>query len=177
MDPTMIDLETALRLLSLPREVGLHPETQKPIVANFGRFGPFVMHDGHYANLESAEDVFTIGLNRAVDVLAQKKARGFSRPKPAALKELGEHPEGGKIEVLSGRYGPYVKWGKINATIPKDKTPETISPAEAVALLAARVEKTGAKKPVATKPAARKKTPANKSPAKRTVRPEAEAAE
>jgi DNA topoisomerase-1 len=177
MDPTMIDLETALRLLSLPREVGLHPETQKPVVANFGRFGPFVMHDGHYANLESAEDVFTIGLNRAVDVLAQKKARGFSRPKPAALKELGEHPEGGKIEVLSGRYGPYVKWGKINATIPKDKTPETISPAEAVALLAARVEKTGAKKPVATKPAARKKTPANKSPAKRTVRPEAEAAE
>jgi DNA topoisomerase-1 len=177
MDPTMIDLETALRLLSLPREVGLHPETQKPVVANFGRFGPFVMHDGHYANLESAEDVFTIGLNRAVDVLAQKKARGFSRPKPAALKELGEHPEGGKIEVLSGRYGPYVKWGKINATIPQDKTPETISPAEAVALLAARVEKTGAKKPVATKPAARKKTPANKSPAKRTVRPEAEAAE
>ena len=77
-DPAEIDLETALKFLSLPREIGLHPETQTPIVANFGRFGPFILHDGTYVNLESAEEVFTIGINRAVDMLAAKRAKGFT---------------------------------------------------------------------------------------------------
>ena len=80
-DPASIDLETALKLLSLPREVGLHPETGKPIVANFGRFGPFILHDGTYATLRFAEEVFTVGINRAVDLLAEKKAKGgHARP-------------------------------------------------------------------------------------------------
>jgi DNA topoisomerase-1 len=164
--PETIDLETALKLLSLPREVGLHPETGKPIIANFGRFGPFVLHDGSYANLETAEDVFTVGLNRAVDLLAQKKERGFSRKRPGALRELGEHPEGGKIEVMSGRYGPYVKWGKVNATLPQDKTPEAVTAEEAIALLAERLEKTGAK----PRPKARAKAKAKAKPEKSAMR-------
>ncbi len=138
-DPASVTLEQALRLLSLPREVGIHPETQTPIVANFGRFGPYILHDGVYANLESPEDVYTVGLNRAVDLLAAKRSRGPStRGRPGALRDLGQHPEGGAIQVFGGRYGAYVKHGKINATIPKDKTPESITLDEAVALIAER---------------------------------------
>ncbi|HEY7668996.1 MAG TPA: DNA topoisomerase, partial [Hyphomicrobium sp.] len=148
VDPASVDLEYALKLLSLPREVGLHPETGKPITAGLGRYGPFVLHDGLYANLESVEDVFTVGLNRAVTLLAEKAAGGkgrFQRAKPTVLKDLGEHPEGGKIEVLSGRYGPYVKHGKINATIPNGKDPAAISMEEAIELIAARAAKAGKK--------------------------------
>jgi DNA topoisomerase I len=160
-DPASIDFEQAMRLLSLPREVGIHPETKTPIVANFGRFGPFILHDGTYVNLESAEDVFTVGLNRAVDLLAEKRAKGPSnRRTPGALRDLGEHPEGGKVQVFNGRYGAYVKHDKINATIPKDKTPEGITLDEAVALIAERAAKSPAKK--ATRKAA-KKAPAKKA--------------
>jgi DNA topoisomerase I len=168
--PEDITLEEALKLLSLPREVGIHPETGKPIVANFGRFGPFVLHDGTYANLESAEDVFTIGINRAVDMLAEKKARGFQRPKAGALKDLGPHPDGGgNIQLMKGQYGPYVKFGKVNATLPKDKDPETLTVAEAVALITEREGKSPAKKKAAPKKAAAKKAPAKKAPAKKTA--------
>ena len=92
--PTTIDLEAALQLLSLPREVGTHPETGKPITAGIGRYGPFVQHDGTYANLDSVEEVFTVGANRAVSLLAEKKAGG-GRGRNAAqvLKELGDHPD------------------------------------------------------------------------------------
>jgi DNA topoisomerase-1 len=167
-DPNGIDLETALRLLSLPREVGLHPETGKEIVANFGRFGPYVLHDGTYANLETAEDVFTIGLNRAVDILAEKKAKGFSRPKPGALKDLGPHPDGGgNIQVMSGRYGPYVKFGKVNATLPKDTDPQALTVDEAIALITAKSGKAPSpKKKAPAKKAAAKKAPAKKAAAK-----------
>ena len=164
VDPASVDLEHALKLLSLPREVGRHPETGNPITAGLGRYGPFVLHDGLYANLESVEDVFTVGLNRAVALLAEKAAGGgkgrFQRGKPTVLKDLGEHPEGGKIEVLSGRYGPYVKHGKINATIPNGKDPAAISMAEAIELIAARAAK-GGKKPA--KKAAGAKTAAKKT--------------
>jgi DNA topoisomerase-1 len=165
--PASIDLEQALKLLSLPREVGTHPETQTPIVANFGRFGPFILHDGVYANLDSKDDVFTIGLNHAVDLLAQKRAKGPSnRSRPGALKNLGPHPDGdGNVEVFSGRYGAYVKRGKTNATIPGDKTPETITLDEAVALLAEREEKSGKK--LKAKKAAKK---AAKKPAKKAAK-------
>ncbi|WP_137388074.1 type I DNA topoisomerase [Rhodoligotrophos defluvii] len=132
-----VDLEMALRLLSLPREIGLHPETKQPITANFGRFGPFVKHGNTYANLEGPEDVFTIGLNRAVALLAEKEARGGRRPGPQVLKELGEHPQGGgSVQVLSGRYGPYVKYGKVNATLPKALDPEAVTMEQAVELIA-----------------------------------------
>jgi DNA topoisomerase-1 len=146
-DPASVTLEQALRLLSLPREVGIHPETKTPIVANFGRFGPYILHDGVYANLESPEDVYTIGLNRAVDLLAAKRARGPStRGRPGALRDLGQHPDGGAIQVFGGRYGAYVKHGKVNATIPKDSSPEAITLDEAVALIAERAGKPAGKR-------------------------------
>ena len=168
-NPATIELEQALRLLSLPREVGVHPETHTPIVANFGRFGPFILHDGVYANLESPEDVFTIGLNHAVDLLAQKRAKGPSnRARPGALKDLGPHPAGGgNIQIMAGRYGAYVKHDKINATLPKDKTPETLTVDEAVALLAEREGKSP-KKPA--RKAAAKKVAAKKAPAKKAAK-------
>jgi DNA topoisomerase-1 len=145
-DPASIDLDMALKLLSLPREVGLHPESGHPILANFGRYGPFVLHDGKYATLESPEEVFTVGINRAVDLLARKKTRP-GRASAAALKVLGDHPEGGKLQVMSGRYGPYVKWNKVNATLPKDKSPESITFDEALELVTAKAEKGKSKKP------------------------------
>ncbi len=177
-DPTNIDFEHAMRLLSLPREVGIHPETQTPIVANFGRFGPYILHDGTYVNVESADEVFTIGINRAVDLLAEKRAKGPSnRRTPGALRELGEHPEGGKVQVFGGKYGAYVKHDKINATIPKDKTPETITLEEALVLIAERAAAGGGKKPKAKKAPAKKaakkavkKAPAKKAPAKKATK-------
>ena len=138
-----VELELALKLLNLPREVGLHPETGLPIQAGIGRYGPFLLHDKKYANLESAQDVFEIGLNRAVTVLAEKKAgKGRGQAKAEVLKAVGDHPtEGGKIEVLSGKYGAYVKHGKINATLPKGVEPKDVTVAQAVELIAARAAK------------------------------------
>jgi DNA topoisomerase-1 len=155
-DPERMDLDRALDLLSLPREVGLHPESGKPITAGFGRFGPYVQHDGKYASLSTPEEVFSIGINRAVSLLAEKAAsRG--RRGASVIKDLGEYPElGGTVQVLSGRYGPYVKHGKVNATLPKDRDPEQVTLLEAVELLAARAAKGPAKKP------ARKATKAKK---------------
>ena len=172
-----IDHEKALALLSLPRDVGQHPETGKMISAGIGRYGPFVLHDGTYANLDSVEDVFSIGLNRAVTVIAEKKskfANGKGRATPAALKELGDHPDGGPITVRDGRYGPYVNWGKVNATLPKGKDPASVTVEEALELIAAKGGKAGtARKAAAKKPAARKapakKAPAKKAPAKKTA--------
>ncbi|TFF27489.1 type I DNA topoisomerase [Jiella endophytica] len=142
-----IDLEKALRLLSLPREVGVHPESGKPILAGLGRYGPFLQHDGMYANLDTIEDVFEVGLNRAVTVIAEKKEKGGrGRGKPAALATLGEHPTlGGEITVRDGRFGPYVNTGKVNATLPKGKDPSSVTLEEAIQLLTERAEKTGAK--------------------------------
>ena len=181
IDAGSIDFDYALKLLSLPREVGTHPETGKIITAGLGRYGPFVLHDGMYANVETLEDVFTIGLNRAVSVLAEKAAGGgkgrFGRAKRNVIKDLGEHPDGGgKIEVLEGRYGPYVSHNKINATIPKSKDPAEVTVEEAVTLLAERAAKAG-KKPArkkatkkATKKAATKKAAAKKTPVKKTAK-------
>ncbi|MHB2265128.1 type I DNA topoisomerase [Aliihoeflea sp. PC F10.4] len=183
-----IDHEKALALLSLPRDVGKHPESGKMISAGLGRYGPFVLHDGSYANLESIEDVFSIGINRAVTVIAEKKSRfanGGGRAAATALKELGDHPdEGGKITVRDGRYGPYVNWGKINATLPKGKAPETVTVEEALAMIAEKAAKGGgktAKKKAApkakakaakadgeTKSAPKKKAAAKKPAAKKT---------
>jgi DNA topoisomerase-1 len=146
-DPESIDLTRALALLSLPREVGAHPETGKPITASFGRFGPYVQHDGKYASLSGQEEVFTVGTNRAVSLLAEKAA-SHSRRGASVLKDLGEHPGlGGAVQVLSGRYGPYVKHGKVNATLAKDRDPGELTLAEAVELIAARSAKGPAKKP------------------------------
>ncbi|BBD37717.1 DNA topoisomerase I [Aminobacter sp. Y103A] len=167
-----IDHEKALALLALPRDVGQHPETGKMISAGLGRYGPFVLHDGAYANLESIEDVFSIGLNRAVTVLAEKQAKGKGGRgggTPAALKDLGEHPAGGgNVTVRDGKYGAYVNFGKVNATLPKNTDPATVTMETALALIAEKEAKGGgAKKPAraAKKPAASttKKAAANKA--------------
>lgn len=156
-----MDLEKALRLLSLPREVGKHPDDGKVITAGLGRFGPFVLHDGTYANLENADEVFDVGLNRAVAILADKRAGGGrpQRAAAAALAELGNHPEDGKpIRVLSGRFGPYIKHGDTNANVPKGKDPAAITLEEALALIAERAAKGGGKKPAKKATASKAKT-------------------
>jgi DNA topoisomerase-1 len=156
-----MDLEKALTLLSLPRLIGQHPEGGE-IKSNFGRFGPYVMHQlpdeakPVYANLKDPQDVFEIGMNRAVEMLAEKRANpGRGRQAAAkALKELGEHPdEGGPVNVMDGRYGPYVKWAKVNATLPKDVKPEDVTMEMAVNLIAEKAAKGGKSK---KKPAKKK---------------------
>ena len=150
--PTEVNLEQAVRLLSLPREIGPHPEDGIMVWANIGRYGPYLKHaestsnrGGTNANLENIEEVFTVGMNRAVQLLAEKIASRSSRSASAtALHELGEHPtEGGPVSVMKGKYGPYIKWEKINATIPKDLEPENVTMDMAIQLIA---EKTPAKK-------------------------------
>ncbi|MGA7386774.1 MAG: type I DNA topoisomerase [Pseudolabrys sp.] len=144
--PDDIDLERALGLLALPREVGLSPEDGEPIIAGIGRFGAYVKHGKTYANLEDGDDVVTIGLNRAVTLIAEKKANPSKgrRFGTDPGKVLGEHPDkGGPVVVKNGRYGPYVSHNGINATITGDKTPETITLTEAIVLLDARAEQLG----------------------------------
>ena len=181
--PASLDLDQALRLLALPREVGAHPEDGKMITAGLGRYGPFVLHAGTYANVADIDEVFEVGLNRAVVLLAEKRAGKFAGRGAAAapLKDLGAHPETGEpIHVMAGRFGPYVKSGKINATLPKGTAPEDLTLEEALPLLAARAaaapakgkkapakkaapKKAAAKKPAAKKPAAKKKAPVKKA--------------
>jgi len=178
--PATLALEQALRLLALPREVGIHPEDGKPISAGLGRYGPFVLHAGTYANVADIDEVFDIGLNRAVVLLAEKRAGKFAGrgAATAPLKDLGAHPESGEpVHVMAGRFGPYVKSGKINATLPKGTVPEDMTMEIALPLLAARAAaapakgkkapaaKKAAPKAAAKKPAAKKKAPAKK-PAK-----------
>jgi len=142
--PDDVTLEMALDLLSLPREVGIHPDDGEKIEAGIGRYGPYVKHQRIYASLEDGDDVLTIGMNRAMDLLARKAAKTGRGPAQKPMRELGEHPEGGPMNVMDGRYGPYIKWGKINATIPKEQDPQEISFDDALALVA---EKAAKKKP------------------------------
>ena len=145
--PAEMDLERALMLLNLPREVGPHPEDGEMIEAGIGRYGPFVKHGRTYANLKEVDDVFTIGMNRAVEELAKKASRGSARTAATPLKELGEHPtEGGPVNVMDGRYGAYVKFGKVNATLPKDVKPEDVTMDMAVQLISEKAAKGGTKK-------------------------------
>ena len=149
-----MDLEKALTLLSLPRQIGAHPEDGEPVEAGIGRYGPFVKHGRIYANLPEVDEVFTIGMNRAVELIAEKSAKRGGRSAVAPLKELGEHPEsGGPVNVMEGRYGAYVKWDKINATIPKDTEPADVTMDMAMQLIAERAAKGGKKKPARKKKA------------------------
>jgi DNA topoisomerase-1 len=171
-----MDLDRALMLLNLPREIGPHPDDGEMMEAGIGRYGPYVKHGRTYANLPEVDEVFTIGMNRAVEVLAQKATRGAARggaTAAKALRELGEHPEGGAVSVMDGRYGPYVKWGKVNATLPKGTEAAELTIDAAVALLSAKAGRKGAKKAApkkaAPKTAAAKKPAAKKAPAKKAA--------
>ena len=146
--PDDIDLERALALLSLPREVGRHPEDGEAIIAGIGRFGPYVQHGKTYANLSAGDEVLGIGLNRALTLIEEKRARGPRKGRfgAAAGRSLGEHPDkGGPVVVKNGRYGPYVSHAGVNATLASDMTPETISLEQAVALLEARTARVAGK--------------------------------
>ena len=162
------DLEWALKLLSLPREIGLHPETQKPITASIGRYGPYLAHDGKYAKLRGTADVFETGMNAAVTLLAEaanRGGRGEGRAKAEPIKALGAHPtSGGEMKVMPGRYGPYVTDGTTNATLPKDVKPEDVTEAQAIELIDARAAKGPPKKKG-------RKAPAKKAPAKKKAAP------
>jgi DNA topoisomerase-1 len=142
-----VDLEKALALLSLPREIGRHPESGEPILAGIGRYGPYVQHGKTYANLPSADEVFTVGINRAVDLIATKEAGGgrrFGRAGAAqAGRSLGDHPDGGAVTVRDGRFGPYLNWGKVNANLPKGTDKDSVALPEALAILAARIAVAG----------------------------------
>ena len=157
-----VALPLALGLLSLPRVVGDHPETKKPIMAGIGRFGPYLQHDGKYKSIPKDDDVLTIGLNRAVDLLAQE-SKGRGRGAPPG-KPMGEHPEDKQpVTLHEGRYGPYVKWGKVNATIPKGIEPGSLTLDQAVGLIAERAAKMGGGK--SRKAAPKTKKAAAKKPA------------
>ncbi len=166
-NPLVIDLDRSLKFLTLPREVGKHPETGKKISGAIGRFGPFIRHDGEYRSIGKDEDVLTIGLNRAVVLLAEpKKRRG-----PEVLKKLGEHPtESGSVNVLDGKYGPYVNHGKINATIPSDIEPLEIDLDEALELLKQRALKSKKTNKKATKKKATKKKATKKKATKKKAK-------
>jgi len=182
-----VDLETALLLLSLPREVARHPESGEPVLAGIGRYGPYVQHGKTYANIGREDDVLTIGGNRAIDLIIAKEtgAGRFGRAPAEPARSLGDHPEGGSVTVHAGRYGPYVKHGAVNATLPKSTTAETVTLAQALELIRARAEampakgrksaggksaggKAAAGKPSASKAAATKapgtKAPGTKAP-------------
>jgi len=148
ISPSDIELGLALKLLSLPREIGLHPESGQPITAGLGRFGPFVKHEKTYASLEAGDEVFDIGLNRAVTLIAEKVAKGPSGRRFGADpgKPLGDHPTLGAVAMKNGRYGAYVTAGGVNATIPGDKDKDTITLPEAIALIDERAAKGGGSK-------------------------------
>ncbi|MEX3316899.1 type I DNA topoisomerase [Sulfitobacter sp. PS-8MA] len=189
-----VTLEQAVMLLSLPRQIGPHPEDGVMVWANIGRYGPYIKHaestsdrGGTNANLEGIDEVWTVGMNRAVQLLAEKVASRGGRGKAAKpIREMGEHPDmGGAVNVMEGKYGPYVKWEKVNATIPKEIEPADLTMERAVELIeeklakspakrkAATKKKAPAKKPAAKKPAAKKaaakKPAAKKAPAKKTA--------
>ena len=161
-----ITLEWALKLLSLPREIGAHPETGAMITASIGRYGPYLACDGKYGRLKTTAEVFETGMNTAVVKLAEAAANGGRGGRTAAepLKTFGPHPESaGEVKLMAGRFGPYVTDGTTNATLPKDKDPATLTPEEAYTLITER-----AAKGPSTKKGARK-APAKKAPAKKAV--------
>jgi len=160
LSPADVDLETALRLLALPRELGRHPETGEPIVAGIGRFGAYIKHGSTFKSLGADDDVLTVGLNRAVVLLAEASPNG--RRGPQLLREIGTHPEGGTVGLYRGRYGPYVSHEGVITSLPRGADPATFSLDEAVLLLAAQNDKRKARrktgKAASTKAAAGKGT-------------------
>ncbi|MGF1593468.1 MAG: type I DNA topoisomerase [Kiloniellaceae bacterium] len=162
LPPAEVGLDKALALLALPREVGPHPDDGKQISAGIGRYGPYVKHGSTYRSLTEGDDVLTIGLNRAVALIAEAPARGA-----AAGRQLGQHPEDGKVVSQGkGRFGPYVKHGKLYATIPGEIEPESVTLEQALVLLKAQAEKKAAK-------GGGKKAPAKKAPAKKATKKKA----
>jgi DNA topoisomerase I len=164
MKPVDVDLDTALRLLTLPRELGRHPETGEAILAGIGRFGPYIKHGTIFKSLAPDDDVLTIGVNRAVVLFAEPVAQRRSGPR--LLRELGEHPNGGAVTVYAGRYGPYVSHDGVIASLPRTADPYAFSLDQAAPLLAAQREKGKGRRRKSGKSAAASAKPARvKKPA------------
>ncbi len=168
LSPSDLDLDKALALLSLPREVARHPETGEPILAGIGRFGPYVQHGRTYANIGRDDDVLEIGGNRAIDlIVAKEQGGGRGRPSGDPGRSLGKDAESGRdVVVKAGRYGPYVTDGAVNATLPKSVNAEALTLEEALKLISAKREAGGGKKAPARKRASAAKAPAKKAPTK-----------
>lgn len=178
--PEELDLVTTVKLLALPRLIGPHPEDGVNVWANIGRYGPYLKHaettsdrGGTNANLEGLDEVWEVGMNRAVQLLAEKVASRGGRGAPAkVLKDLGDHPDGGNISIREGKYGPYIKWEKVNATIPKETNSEDVNIDMALEWIAEKEAKKGTKKRApAKKKAPTKKTLAQKPAAKKKTAP------
>ena len=152
-EPKTITLDQALVLLSLPRELGIHPEKNKPVITNMGRFGPYVMCDGDFRSLKKEDDVYTVTFERAMELLREEKR---ARRGAQAIKEFGKLNDQ-TIELMDGKYGMYLKWGKVNATLPKEVDHEKLTPEQAIEIIKARAEQVGEstekKAPPAKKPA------------------------
>lgn len=180
MSAASVDLDKALALLALPKEVAKHPESGEPILVGIGRYGPYVQHGKTYANIDKDDDVLQLGGNRAIDLIVAKESGAgggrFGRGAAVPGRELGEHPGGGKLVVRAGKYGPYVNWGKVNATLPKAMTQESLTLEQAVELVNAKAEASGVKggngKGGKAKAA---KAPAKKPAAKAAAKPKAPA--
>ena len=139
-----IDLETAKFLCSLPKSLGINPENQKEITLNSGRFGPYLKCENKSARIENVDEIFSIGLNRAIALIAQAKPGRISS---SLIKDLGEHPEDKKpVRAMKGKYGPYIKYKSLNATIPEEKDPTEITMDEALILIEKRKEYDRSKK-------------------------------
>ncbi|HKX79067.1 MAG TPA: type I DNA topoisomerase [Novosphingobium sp.] len=171
-----LDLDWAVKLLSLPRTVGTHPESGNAITASIGRYGPYLAHDGKYARLKSTTEVFETGMNAAVSLLAEAQNRGpRAGAKAEPIKTFGKHPNSeGEMKVLAGRYGPYVTDGTTNATLPRDKKPEDLTEEEAIRLIDEKAakgpaKKASGKKAAAKKPAAKKASAKKKAAAKKVA--------
>ena len=169
-----LTLDWAVKLIDLPRTIGLHPETQLPITASIGRYGPYLAHDGKYAKLRTTAEVFDTGMNMAVAKLAEAAAGGGRGARAAAepLNTFGPHPtSGGEMKLMAGRYGPYVTDGTTNATLPRDAKPEDLTLEQAIVLIDEKAAKgpakKGGRKKAAPKKAAAKKDGAKKAPAKK----------
>ena len=149
----LMDLDKGLRLINLPRKIGEHPEDGNQIISALGRFGPYIKHNKTYVSLKDPEDMFNLGMNRAVELIADKIANPGRRANSATvLKDLGKHPKSNKaITIMSGRYGPYIKYEKINATLPKNKNPEDITLETALEYINAKISKSPKKKPATKK--------------------------
>jgi len=171
-DVPELDLDWAVKLLSLPRTVGTHPDSGEEITASIGRYGPYLAHNGKYAKLGGTAEVFEIGMNAAVARLADAANGGGrgARTPAEPLKTFGPHPEsGGEMKLMAGRYGPYVTDGTTNATLPRDKKPEDLTAEEAVVLITEKAAKGPSSKGGRKKAAPKKKAPAKKAPAKKAA--------
>jgi DNA topoisomerase-1 len=171
MRPESVTLEMAVALLSLPRPLGAHPETNQVVEAGMGRFGPYVRHGEEFRSLAPEDDVLTIGLTRALELLSQPKGRRGARKAPEALRALGAHPTDGEpVILMSGRYGPYVTHGGVNATLPRGTDPSAITLEKAVSLLAVRASKAPVKRTAQVKTGGSKGKSAARKPATRAKR-------